>query len=198
VKVCVRFMPSQALPPWWDREIDEESGQTLRADVRESAHRVWKGVCSRARYLLGDDADAPELLESTVKAVSRYLNKQGVPPFAAELDGLLSLAFHRSLLRLARQRRRLEPVGGIHEIAQLLRAPDWSEEVDRRLLLEQLAHNLGARSRTILRLRISGHSWKEIGRILEMTPVLARKTFWREIRKAHLRLVQAHETRKTP
>src|SRR5712664_1074361 len=66
---------SEAVPPWWDRDVDIESGQLLRADVRASAHRVWRSVCAHARRVLGDTTDAPELLEAAVKAVSRYLDK---------------------------------------------------------------------------------------------------------------------------
>src|SRR3989442_259405 len=78
----------EAVPRWWDRDVDE-SGHLLRADVRESAHRVWKSVCAQARCLLGDAADAPELLESAVKAVSRYLDKNDAPLHASDPGGLL-------------------------------------------------------------------------------------------------------------
>jgi hypothetical protein len=187
---------TQVLPPWWDRETDDDSGQPLRTDVRESAQRVWKFLWLRTRHALGDAADAPELMESTVKIVSRYLDKQAVPPFSANLDGLLSLSFQRSLLRQARRRRRWELIGGSTELEVFLQAPDWSEQVDRRLLLEQLACEMSPVSRTILRLRISGHSWKDVGRILEIESAAARKTFWRDIRKAQLGLVKSREFRK--
>jgi hypothetical protein len=199
LKSVARFMrSSEAEPRWWDAETDPQSGQTLRADVRESAHRVWKSACSEARRLLRDDADAPQLLESAVRTVSRYLDKRAVQLFSSDLDGLVFLAFHRSVTRLARQRRRIESVGGANEIAKLLRAPDWSEGVDSRLMLEQLARSLTALNRTILRLRISGHGWKEIGRIVEMTPAAARQAFWRELRKAYLSMMQPSRTQKEP
>ncbi len=185
----------ETLPPWWDREIDNESGQVLRADVRESAHRVWGSVCSHTQRVLGDAVDAPELLESTVKSISRYLDRHNVPPFSTQLDGLLYVAYRRSLARLARQRKRLEPVGGIHEMAELLSAPDWSGEVEKRLLLEEIACELGNTFRAILRIRISGYGWKEIGRIVGLTPATVRKSFWRELRKAYLRLFSRRDSK---
>jgi hypothetical protein len=177
-------------PPWWDRETDELSGQILRLDVRESARRIWGTACSRAWQFLGDTTDAPELWELSVKAISRYLDKQGVLPFSREIDGLLFLAFDRSVRRLARKRKRIQLLGGANDITELFIAPDWLEETDRRLFLEQLAGSLDAQSRTVLRLRIAGYNWKEIGRILKTAPALARKSFWRGIRKAQLQSTQ--------
>jgi DNA-directed RNA polymerase specialized sigma24 family protein len=181
---------SEAVPPWWDRDVDNESGHLLRADVRAAAHRVWKSVCAQARRILGDATDAPELLESAVKSVSRYLDKNHAPLHSADPGGLLALACYRSMRRLRRKRGRIELVGGSSELAEILRAPDWSHEVDRRLFLEQLAGELSARTLGILRLRISGYDWKEIARMLHMNPPAARNSFWRDIRKAHLRLLR--------
>ena len=65
--------PFKKFPQWWDRELDR-SGRPIREDVRTAAHEVWGQVCKRARALLGDDADAAEMLEISVEAVSRYLN----------------------------------------------------------------------------------------------------------------------------
>jgi DNA-directed RNA polymerase specialized sigma24 family protein len=183
----------QALPPWWDRETDEVSGEVLRPDVRESAHEVWGTLCFHAQRALGDTSDAPELIESAVKAISRYLDKHNAELFSADLKGLLSLAFHRSVMRLARKRRRLVTMGGSYELASLLQTPEWSEAASRRLLLEQLANELSPMNRAVLRLRICGYGWKEIGLIFQTTPVVARKTFWRAVRGAQFRLAQPRE-----
>src|ERR1700690_2448674 len=139
----------EAVPRWWDRDVDE-SGQLLRVDVRESAHKIWTSVCAQARHILGDATDAPELLESAVKAVSRYLDGIHAPLHAADPGGLLVLAFQRSLRRLSRKRGRIELIGGGGDLADFLRAPDWHHEVDSCLLLEQLAAELGPRNRAIL------------------------------------------------
>jgi hypothetical protein len=187
------YFMHQALPPWWDRETDEVSGQILRPDVRESAHEVWAALCSRAQRVLGDTSDAAGLIESAVKAISRYLDKHNIELFSVDLGGLLSLAFHRSVTRLARKRRRLIPMGGSYELASLLQTPDWSEASSRRLLLEQLANELSPMNRAVLRLRICGYSWKEIALIFTTTPVVARRAFWRAVRGAQFRLAQPQE-----
>jgi hypothetical protein len=49
---------SKRFPLWWDRETDDETGNPLRADVRESAQRIWIHICTKAREMLGDSNDA--------------------------------------------------------------------------------------------------------------------------------------------
>ena len=181
---------SEAVPQWWDRDVDNASGQILRADVRASAHRVWTSVCAQARRVLGDTTDAPDLIEAAVRAISRYLDKSHAPLHGADPGGLVVLACHRSMHRLSRKRGRIELVGGSSELGEMLRAPDWSHEVERRLFLERLARELSARTRTILRLRIAGNDWKQIARMLQMNPPAVRHSFWRDVRKAHLRLLR--------
>jgi AraC-like DNA-binding protein len=182
---------SEIFLPWWDREIDEDSGRPFRADVREAAHRVWKLVCLRAQEILGDPSDAAEVLESSVKIISRYLDKNNVPLHSADPGGLLVLACYRTLRRLARRRRRIEFVGTSSELADILRVPDWRDEIDRRMFLNELARELDAETRGILRLRIAGYDWKEIARMLGMSASTLRQGFWRDVRKAHLRLVRS-------
>ena len=181
---------SERFLPWWDREIDEGTGRPFRPDVREAAHRVWKRVCLKAQEILGDPADAAEVLESSVKTISRYLDKHNVPFHSADPGGLLAVACYRALRRLARRRSRIDLVGGSSELADILRVPDWRDEIDRRLFLEELARELDVKNRGILRLRIAGYDWKEIARMLGISASTARQGFWRDVRKAHLRLLR--------
>jgi len=174
---------------WWDRDIDDETGRALRADVREAAHRIWQWVCRKTQELLGDSSDAAEVLESSIATISRYLDKSQVPLHSA--DGLLVVACYRSIRRLARRRSRVELVGGTSELAAILKAPDWRDEIDRRLFLNELAHELDARSLAILRLRLAGYDWNEIGRMMHMSTSTARSNFWRDVRKAHIDLLRA-------
>jgi DNA-directed RNA polymerase specialized sigma24 family protein len=190
------MVSSEPSLPWWDREFDEKTGSPLRPDVREAAHRVWKWVSFKTREILGDPSDAAEVLESSVKSVSRYLDKNNVPLHTADPGGLLAVACYRRLRRLARRRRRIEFVGGSSELADILRVPDWRDKIDRRLFLEELARELDVDNRGILRLRTAGYDWKEIARMLGMSVPAVRQGFWRNVRKAHLRLLRAgHATR---
>ena len=180
---------SERLPLWWDREIDEQTGERLRADVRDAAHRAWKWACLKSRELLGDAGDAAAVLEAAVRTISRYLDQHNVALNTADPTGLLVLACHRSLRRLARKRRRIELVGSGSELAEILRAPDWRSETERRLFLEELARELDPKTRGVLRLRMAGYDWNEIGRTIHTSASATRTAFWRNVRKAHLRLL---------
>lgn len=183
-------------PLWWDRDTDDETGRPIRPDVREAGHRVWNSVCLKAQQILGDANDAPELLEKSVRAISRYLDKQNILPYSNDPSGLLILACHRSLCRIASRRNRIAPVGDGNMMAEMLRAPDWLKEIDRHLFLEELARQLNNESRLILRLRIIGYDWKEIGQMLGLKPPAARQRLWRDVRRAHLTHLRNTEQKK--
>ncbi|MCU1302296.1 MAG: hypothetical protein JWQ87_2580 [Candidatus Sulfotelmatobacter sp.] len=188
---------SERFLPWWDREIDEETGRPFRPDVREAAHSVWKWVCLKAQEILGDPGEAAEVLESSVKTISRYLDKNNVPLHSADPGGLLVVASYRALRRMARRRWRIELVGGSSELADILRVPEWRDETDRHLFLEELARELDNKPRAILRLRIAGYDWKEIARIFGVSAAAVRQSFWRDVRNAHLRLLRADNTTRS-
>src|SRR6185437_7625725 len=107
---------------WWDRETDERTGRDLRPDVRQAGHMVWQWVCSKAQELLGDPNDAAEILEASVRTVSRYLDAKGVALHSADHAGLVAVVNYRSLLRLA-TKRRLKLIVPTSNLAEVLRAP---------------------------------------------------------------------------
>ena len=189
------MLSSESTLAWWDRGVDE-SGRALRSDVREAAYRIWRVACAKAQQELGDTSDAPELLETAIKSISQYLDRKNVPLYSSEPDGLLVLAFCRYLRRLARRRRRIETVGNGAELEEMLPVPGWFDEVDRRLFLEQLSHELSKKSRGLLRLRLDGYEWSEIAQMLGMTVTAVRTSFWRDVRKAQLRLLGTRGTHK--
>jgi hypothetical protein len=179
------------LPLWWDRDVDAKTGNPLRTDVREAAHRVWKWVLRKSDEILGDGSEAAEVLENAVRAVSRYLNNKNIELNSSDPAGLLVLASSRLLWRAANKKRRIELVGSNNELAELLRAPDWRNETDGHLFLEELARELSPRTRGILRLRMAGYDWNWIARIAHMSSTNLRASFWRDVRRAHLRLLQS-------
>lgn len=173
--------PSSKCVPWWDRDCDQ-FGNQIRSDVREAAHRVWKRVQYEVGVILGDTSEAAELLESAVAMVSVYLNRRNAP--AHDPSGLLVVAFHRLVRRLARRRGRIETKGGIGELAKMVQAPSWSDEVERRILLEEIICQLSRANQGIVRLRLRGHSWEQIARMLSTTAAAARRNLYRDLRRA--------------
>jgi hypothetical protein len=180
---------SKRLPLWWDRDTDEQTGGPLRPDVRAAAQRVWAWVGRKSNEILGDVSDAAEVLEAAVRAVSRYLDKRNVALDSSDPSGLLILASYRSLRRIAKRRRRIELIGSTSELTEMLRSPDWHKEIDGQLFLEELARELSPRTRGILRLRIAGYDWNEIARMTRVSSSNLRASFWRDVRRAHLCLL---------
>jgi|SRR5579884_590257 len=91
--------------------------------------------------MLGDSADAADTLERSVITVSRYLNSLHVPSGATDPSAVLKLSCHRSL-QLARKRRRVELLGTVKDLAEVLRSPDWASDLEEGLFIEELAREL--------------------------------------------------------
>lgn len=178
---------SPTSPPWWDRELDER-GKPIRSDVRDAAQRLWPRARTTVEKILGDSADAPELLENAVGAISRYLNHQNAEP--QDPTGLILVALHRLASRMAGQRGRVQAIGGSSDLAERLRAPDWIDAADRRLFLEELTSCLSQENKGVLNLRMDDFSWEEIAKMRGIAPLTLRSNFWRDVRRAHLKLLR--------
>jgi len=155
--------------------------------VRSAAHQVWKEACRRTQSLLADPAPAPELMEDSVAQVSRYLDRIGAPSSSPK-NGLLLLAFSRSLRRLAAKSRRLELAGGAVELSSRMVDRDWGRQVDARLDLENIVRRLSERNSTVLALRAAGHNWEEVAQLLGTSVAAVRNSFWREVREVRQQL----------
>jgi hypothetical protein len=167
---------------WWDREADY-TGRAIRPDVRLAAHEVWREACRRTEAILADNGHASELMESCVTQVSRYLDRQGSPLYSQQMNGLVMLAFTRSLRRRAARFKRLRTVGGTEELSTYQADARWSLQVEARIDLENIVRRLSETSRTMLALRYAGYDWQEIAHLLDMSVTRARNNFWREIRR---------------
>lgn len=165
---------------WWDREVDR-NGRQIRSDVRSAAHEVWKEACRRTQSLLVDPAQAADVMEDSIAQVSRYLDRIGAPSSSPK-NGLLLLAFSRSLRRFAAKSRRLEPAGGAVELSTRAVDHGWSRQVETRLDLENIVRKLSERNSTVLALRAAGCNWEEVAQALGTTVAAVRNGFWREIR----------------
>jgi DNA-directed RNA polymerase specialized sigma24 family protein len=169
------------IPSWWDREVDR-AGRPIRDDVRSAAHEVWKEARRRTQALLADPAQAADLMEDSVAQVSRYLDRIGAP-LSSPKNGLLLLAFSRTLRRVARKSNRLEPAGGAVELSSRAVDHGWSRQVDARLDLENIVRKLSERSSAVLALRGAGYNWEEVAQLLGTSVASVRNSFWREVRR---------------
>jgi DNA-binding NarL/FixJ family response regulator len=170
-------------PMWWDRDVDR-AGRTIRGDVRNAAHEIWQQMRSTARSVLGDDCDAADVMETSVEAVSQYLNRRNTCPSAMNVAGVLTVAFRRQLQKRRLKRRRLELVGGVSEMEQRFHSVYSTEQIDRLLDLEKIIARLSPRNQRILLRRREGLDWKAIADELGIAVSTSQNSFWREIRQA--------------
>ncbi len=178
-------------PRWWDRDFDPV-GRPIRADVRQAAREIWEQACARARTVLGDDADAAEMMEATVARVSHYLNRQAAELFSGNVAGLLTTAFRRQVQKRWLKQQRLELVGGASDLEERNHGPDWLSDVERALDLRKIIRRLSQRSTRILLRRRDGMDWKSISEELGIPQQTAQNSFWREVRQAQLDLLRTN------
>lgn len=170
-------MPGVQRATYWELDIDSQ-GRVIREDVKQAARTMWKAMCSRARAVLGDDLEAPEIVERCLGRVSRYLDTRGAAPFTQNVNALLFVSFRRELWSV-RSRRKV-PVD-ISTCANHLRDSSWSERIESQLDIQNLIRNLSERNRTILYLRRAGYAWKEVSALLCATVPELKSSFWREL-----------------
>ena len=70
---------------WWDRDVDEK-GNSIRADVRQAGHEIWQECCARVGAVLGDAAEAPEIMEAMVSHISCLLIARESRPLPKKLS----------------------------------------------------------------------------------------------------------------
>ncbi len=181
-------------PLWWDREVDD-SGKQIRDDVRRAAHELWPTCCTHVATTLGDPADAPELMESAVAHISRYLTRHNAAPFYPQARSLLSLHFCQELKRQAGRRSRVQSVGLTIELEALVPAASacssWVEELDIWLDLEKLHNQISDRSWIIFAMRYLGHDWPEIAEKSGIAVSTAKNHFHDDFKQAWAELHSA-------
>jgi hypothetical protein len=174
--------------------VADHAGRPIRDDVRIAALEMWPRACARARAVLRDVADAAGLLESAVEQISRYLDRLGASPFSENTAGLLTVAFCRTLGRHAAKLRRLETLGSAVEFAQLMSTSDLIGLVELRLDVDKIVRQLSYHGCTIVALKSAGYEWKYIAHLVGTTVSVAKTGFWREVRRARLRVEKGQST----
>lgn len=145
---------------------------------------LWPRLFRLAGQTIADaQFEAQEILERVVDTVSRYLTSRNAPP--QDPSGLLVVKFRQELYRAARKSHRVQTLGSVDELAELLHFDDWVDQAERHVFFQELTAALSERSRGILRLRMAGCEWKEIARSLQMNESSLRNRFWRDVRRVY-------------
>jgi DNA-directed RNA polymerase specialized sigma24 family protein len=167
-------MSSRAM--FWEHVTDSQGG-VLREDVRHAANDIWNNVCVTTRAVLGDDAEAAEILERCLARVSRYLDAHGAAMFAQNVNALLFVSFRRELWSVRNRRKTPVAITECNHLADVT----WPETIDSQLDFENLVRQLSDRSQIALNLRRAGYAWKEVAALLGTTVPEIKSSFWREV-----------------
>lgn len=177
--------PFKSDPPLWVGERDRD-GQPIQPAVREAAARIWRRVLYYVRRYRYDVAEAAEILEEAVFAVSRRVSRGEKLGPVRGIDSYLFTSFVHAFWRRVERDGRMEYFDDPDALDTIdLSSPaDAVEELDNQILLEQLIAAMKPRVRQMFAMRCAGHSWEEVGRQFDINKHNAEVQFAYGLRKA--------------
>ena len=190
------FRPdSSRIPPFWIRPKDDQD-QSVDPRVHELAKRMWPWAFRHVERELHDGPSAAETLEEVVIAVSARL--RDAPEVGRNLNGYLITSFHNSVRsrRIRDHRLALEGLARELEMNHRLREPDSVAALEWRLTVELLLAFLPHEIKHTLNLRMLGFSWKEISKVLGISPKQAKSRYYYGLQKAYVDLIDTHLRRR--
>lgn len=163
-------------------------GRAIAADVLSVAYEISGRALSHAENVLGDPALALSAFEETAATVSRMLSaqQQSGNRRIQNLSGYLFRAFLRRVDRLMRT----ELLFGKHATNKFLgsQTSSSSEELELKLLVDELLTMCDAMTRDMFYRRVEGFSWKEIGKTYGISAHAAESRFSAALRRVRKRL----------
>ena len=163
-------------------------GRAIATEVLAVAYEISGRALSHAENVLGDPALALSAFEETAATVSRVLSaqKRGGNRNIRNLSGYLFRAFLRRVDRLMRT----ELLFGEHTTNEFLgsQISSSSEEIELKLLVDELLTMCDAVTRDMFYRRAEGFSWKEVGRTYGISAHAAESRFSAALRRVRKRL----------
>jgi DNA-directed RNA polymerase specialized sigma24 family protein len=153
----------------------------IDAEAYQVAGHLWRQAESFARSKLGDEANGLRLLLKAAAQVSRLRAQQ--PDQITNLTAYLQQTYKRLVLaELEKEnghRQREEELA--RELSSLLCSP--SEELDRKILIQQLVRRMDEWTRQVFEWLALGHSFEEIGRALGRSPHATRNKYHERLKR---------------
>ena len=163
-------------------------GRSIATEVLAVAYEISGRALSHAENVLGDPALALSAFEETAATVSRVLSaqKRSDDRKIRNLSGYLFRAFLRRVDRLMRT----ELLFGEHTTNEFLgsKISNSSEELELKLLVDELLTMCDAVTRDMFYRRAEGLSWKEIGRTYGISAHAAESRFSAALQRVRKRL----------
>jgi hypothetical protein len=180
----------QRFPPFYVRPVVK--GQLIDSEVHGALKQLWPWFCHLVEDELGDPDRAGDLADELACRLSKHfaIHRGQV----RSVLGICRVAATNFVGSTKERERRIEFRGLGQEIESSTgtSAPDWQEEVEVAILVDQLLQKEDRDIHVMLELRLVDETWDRIGDFLGMTAGQARLRFKRALE----RLWERHKLRK--
>ena len=159
------------------------NGRSIEPEVRTALAQLWPWFWNYVGKELGDADRAADLADEVASRVSKYAKLR--PGHVRSLIGLCRVAAVNLVTTTKSRERRIDYRGLSQNVEATLdlTAPDWQEEVELSIWVDQLLQGHDAETRKMLHLRLLDETWDEIGDSLGLTAGQARLRFRRALER---------------
>jgi DNA-directed RNA polymerase specialized sigma24 family protein len=179
----------------WIRNRDSR-GNLVNQQLIEAAHRVWDRARLTVIRYLGDDAEAPEILEAAVDSASRILASQ--KPIRSLETYLLRAVAREAIHRRRRNQRVVYIDSAVLDNVAAPSAIDQDRRLDDARRFEVFRSCLDESGRKMFDLWVLSYSWREIAKLMGYADAhSAEVQFGKKMAKAQERFRAYHMSRLT-
>jgi DNA-directed RNA polymerase specialized sigma24 family protein len=165
----------------WE-ELTQSWGQPASDQrMQAAAKAAWPYAIACAWTYLNDRDSAHDLMDHAIHTASQYIKHHTDAP----LDNLtvkLKDIIRSRAKRIAAKNQREIPSGSLFELEKMLAVPPEAEQM---AIANELFGRLPPVTQSVVRWRILGYSWREIGQQLEMHHTVVRRAYIRELESLH-------------
>jgi DNA-directed RNA polymerase specialized sigma24 family protein len=165
----------------------DQRGRTINPAVLSAAEEISRRAIYHAERLLVDPAVAANLLEEAAAMVSRALTRNSHDRPIRDLESYLFRAFLR---RLNRTKKRQSLLSDTADLDVSLSRVSWDprKALEMKIFVDELLRQCDPTVRDMLCRRLSGSSWKEVGRAHRISSHAAESKFSQALQKVRNKL----------
>jgi DNA-directed RNA polymerase specialized sigma24 family protein len=165
----------------------DQRGRPISPVVLSAAEEISRRAVYHAERLLVDPAVAANLLEEAAATVSRALTRNSHDRPIRDLESYLFRAFLR---RLNRTKKRQSLLSDAADLDASLSRVSWDprKTLEMKIFVDELLLQCDPTVRDMLCRRLSGSSWKEVGRAYRISRHAAESKFSQALQKIRRKL----------
>ncbi len=160
-------------------------GRPIEPEVRSAFEQLWPWFWDFVGKQLGDADRAAELADRIAYRVSKYLESR--PGQVRSVVGLCRVAAVNLVATTKTREGRIDYCGLGQDIESTLRpiAPDWQDEIELSIWVDQVFRGQDTETRRMLQRRLLDETWDQIGESLNLAGGQARLRFHRSLERIH-------------